>query len=81
MRVGNWYSIMVCANCAKRIGFWEETNSDGVCKHCGSKGIADVIETHQVILRATKHHPIWRFWNKEITYEGRDEFSKNWLEY
>lgn len=81
-RTSNWYGITVCKSCWKRLSDNQEMYSGGVCPKCGYNSGGTVCSTETVVLREIKHHPWWRFWNREITYEARpgDKLSQTWLQ-
>lgn len=75
-----WYSFTVCRTCSKRLSDSERRHNNGVCPKCGHKTeFSSTCNTTLIILKQTKHHPWWRFWNREVSYAGRDTFSQQWL--
>lgn len=85
MKTSNWYRILICTKCEKRMSYDEKMYNDGICPRCGHdhdgvlKLKSTVCHTKNVILRETRLTPWWQIWNKKFSYEGKNEFSKKWL--
>lgn len=79
MRESNWYVIHVCKKCEKRLSNNQRIYSRGVCPKCGNSSNSTICNTVDVIVKKVKNHPWWRFWNKEVYFIGRDEFSESWI--
>ena len=78
MRESDWYGFDVCVKCESRLNESQKMYSGGVCPKCGNVTHGTIVSTTKVVLKEIKHHPWWRFWNKELTYRGRNEFSERW---
>lgn len=79
MKKGNWYGFDVCVGCSKRLNDNQKMYRGGICIHCGHDGGSTVCSTIKVVVRKIKHYKWYQLFNRKKTYEGRDEFSKNWL--
>ncbi len=79
MKESNWYIVNVCKECDSELSQNIKFYSLGVCPHCGHDSRTTVCSTTRVVLKKFKHHSWWKFWNKKYTYEGKDEFSKQWI--
>lgn len=79
IRISNWYGIDVCIRCQRRLDDSEMMHRGGVCPKCGYNSNSTVCNTYKVVLREYKHYSWWEFWKNKRTYEGENEFSKEWL--
>ena len=81
-KVGYWYSINVCTKCEKRLSNNERFYSGGTCKYCGFSSGSTIASCNKVTLRKITVYtgPWWNFWSKSVTFEGVDDYSKQWLD-
>jgi len=81
MRISEWFSFEVCVNCHSRLSLPEQYYSNSTCPYCGvSDGEHTICVTRKVTAREIKHYVWWQLFNRRKTYEGKDDFSKQWLE-
>lgn len=80
MKAGKYYSFEVCDSCGVPLTFKDLTGTNGTCRECGHSGNYSTITPHEKItIRQFRHHPWWRFWNTEYTYQGANPRSIDWL--
>lgn len=80
MRTSNWYSFSVCQDCENRLSSDEKMYSGGTCPHCGNTNDSTIVDCIKVTIRSHNPNPWWKLFNRlPITYEGRDQYSKDWL--
>lgn len=79
MKISNWYSIDVCVNCEHELSRAELGYSNGTCPYCGHTDNSTICSYKKVTLRKIKHYKWWQVFGRKVTYEGKDDFSKQWL--
>jgi len=82
MTIGKWFTHKVCLDCEHFLTDTEEMYSSGTCPHCGHTNDSTIVDSKKLIIR--KHDPnkwyqIFKFNRSPYLWEGRDEFSKNWI--
>jgi predicted RNA-binding Zn-ribbon protein involved in translation (DUF1610 family) len=79
IRKSKWYGIDVCIACKNILTDSEKMYSGGVCPKCGHEELGTICDTVKVIVRKVKYYPWWQLLNREMSYEGKNEFSKQWI--
>lgn len=75
----NWYKIDVCASCEKALSHSQKFRSSGTCPRCGNNSGSTICKTKDVVIKETRLTPWWKFWDKRVIQEGKDDYSKKWL--
>ena len=78
-RKSNWYSICVCSKCENRLTDRQIMYSSGTCPYCGHTWPGTIVGYNKVTIRSVKHYNWWQLFNRETTYEGANDYSKQWL--
>jgi hypothetical protein len=79
MTKGKWYSIKICTTCKSKLTESQRTQS-GICPYCVNDSMTNICDTENVLLRKVNKSPWWKFFKRKIKYEGRNAFSKDWLD-
>jgi len=80
MRVSDWYTIIVCEHCLHRLTSYEQMYNEGTCPHCGYSCDSTVTDYKKVTIRELNPNPWWKIFNRlPSTYEGVNQFSRDWL--
>ena len=78
IKITSWYRREVCATCGK---LFPEFHMYEVCPKCGQSGLFDCsyAKTKEIVLRRASVQRGYLPWRRYDVYEGKDEFTKQWL--
>ena len=79
VKVSRWKHILVCQVCTKQITHAEKRNSSGVCPKCGHDSGRTINRSIKIVYKKYTYFKLLCIIPERTEYEGKDEFSINWL--
>jgi hypothetical protein len=62
-----------------RINEYKVMYNNGICPHCGYDSDGTICDTYNAIIKKIDHSPWWRLWERDVSFVGKDEKSKEYL--